>query len=71
MIGDGNRLEEGKCIRCGDDLIDIANAQWNMCTGCIKLTTKDVKKMLKKKKEDLASPKKGKMWIPMLARPKA
>lgn len=69
MIGDGNRLEEGKCIRCGDKLIDI-NAQWSMCTGCIKLTTKDVKRMIKRKKEDLASPKKGKLWIPMLARPK-
>lgn len=65
----GNRLEENKCIRCGAPLIDL-NAKWNMCTACIRQTEEDFKKMKARKKYDEGSPKRKKMWIPMLGRGK-
>ena len=64
---EGNRLEEGRCIRCGAKLIDL-NSKWHMCTECIKQTQTDIRKMAAKKKVDKGSPRLKKVWIPMLGR---
>lgn len=64
---EGNRLEEGRCIVCGEKLIDL-NAKWHMCTKHIKETEEFFRKKKARKKEEKDSPKRKKVWIPMLAR---
>ena len=65
----GNRLTENKCIRCGGVLI-VEKPKWNMCSVCIGVTEEDFIRIRKRKEADKDSPKRKKLWVPMLARKK-
>jgi len=58
-------MEKGVCIGCGGPILDL-NPTWNMCNACKKGTEQKLLKMKQQKKQNEGSPKRIKMWIPML-----
>jgi len=63
-------LTQRNCIGCGAPLVGLDIPLWGMCTECIAGTKVKLAIMKKNKKSNERSPRRFKMYIPLLARKK-